>query len=156
MEAVMRSALLLALLMLPLSALADDARGLWRETGYMEDDTGKRTPCVAEFCGALPGAGPSNLNALCAAAVDLQGFAQEQLKQAAMLFRSRMHNCKDTGGATSCDEGSMTSTIAPGDATHVAFSYVMEGGGHRMTRVWRYERLGDDCTGANGALHQRP
>jgi hypothetical protein len=152
----MRSTLFLALLMLPLSALADDAKGLWRETGYTEDEAGKRTPCVGGFCGALAGAGPSNLNTLCAATGDLQGFAREQLKQAAMLFRGRMHDCKDTGEAASCDEGSMTATIAPGDATHVAFSYVMERGGHRMTRVWRYERLGDDCTGANGALGQRP
>ena len=150
----MRSTLLLALLMLPLSALADDARGLWRETGYMEDETGKRTPCMAEFCGALPG--PSNLGTLCATAGDLQGFAHEHLAQIAMLFRSRMHNCREAGEGLSCDEGSMTPTTAPGDTTHVGFSYVMEGGGHRTTRFWRYERLGDDCTGADGALRQRP
>ena len=24
--------------------------GKWRETGYIEDETGKRTPCTGEFC----------------------------------------------------------------------------------------------------------
>jgi len=141
---------------LPLPALADDARsGKWRETGYAEDQTGKRTPCIAGFCGVL-GPMPPGLDEVCASAQDIEGSAREHLAQSAMLFRSLFHNCKDTAnGGISCDEGDSTQSISRQDSTHFEYSFTTEGAGHRMTRVWHFEWLGDDCSGAKVAIKRR-
>ena len=129
--------------------------GKWRETGYIEDETGKRTPCMGEFCsGAAPA--PAGLDLLCGSADDIEAAAHEHLAQFGMLFRSRLHNCKDgDAGRIGCDEGSSSPSFARPDATHIEYSFTTQGMGHRMTRLWQFERLGDDCTGTNLSIHRR-
>jgi hypothetical protein len=93
------------------------------------------------------------LGTLCASAQDLLAYAYQKLAEYAVVFRACLHNCNDTAdGSVSCDEGSMARTISPPSATQVEFSFTTQGQGHRMTRLWHYERPGDDCSTANGAL----
>jgi hypothetical protein len=135
---------------LPFGALANDASpGLWQESGYREDESGKRTDCFNEGCFAgFPVV--SGLNMTCASGPDLRGYARQHLAEFATLFRSHLHNCNDTAdGGVKCDEGSMSQTISNPDATHVEFSVTTQGLGHASTRVWHYQRLGDDCSAAN-------
>jgi hypothetical protein len=142
---------------LPLSVLADDAsRGLWQESGYIEDETGKRTTCIGgEQCFNIDLPVNPNRGKLCASGQELRAYAHRHLADFEKLFRARLHNCKDAADASlTCDEGSMTQIISSPDATHVEFSYTTQGFGHRQTRLWRYERLGDDCSTANEVFRQ--
>lgn len=144
---------IVALCLLSGAARADDvSRAAWRETSFMEDESGKRTPCTAGFCGDLGGQSrPSPL--ICTSAKALQSFGHQQVSQMAMLFRSHLHNCsEDTGGDITCDEGKAASTYSQPDATHVAFSFTTEGIGHRQKHQWLYERVGDSCNGTNATL----
>jgi hypothetical protein len=134
---------------LPFGAAANDTSpGLWQESGYRQDETGKRTDCFNEDCFAgFPVI--SGLSMICASGPDLRAYAKQHLADFATRFRGALHNCNDTpNGGVKCDEGSMTQTFPSPDATHVDFSYTTEGFGHRSTRAWHYERLGDDCSAA--------
>jgi len=142
---------------LPLRALADDASpGLWQESGYIEDETGKRTICIGgEQCSFVGLPANPNRGKLCASGQDLRSYARQHLADFAKLFRSRLHNCKDAAdGSVNCEEGSMTQVISTPDATHIEFSYTTQGLGHRQTRLWHYERLGDECSTANEVFRQ--
>ena len=151
----MQLVLIAMLWALSLGASADDVSpGLWQETGYWEDETGKRTDCLNEGCFAgFPVVPGSNLT--CASGADLRAYAKQYLADFATRFRSVLHNCSDTAdGGVKCDEGSMARTISSPDATHVEFSYTTQGFGHRRTRLWHYERLGDDCSAAKVVLRR--
>jgi hypothetical protein len=146
-----------AMCCLSLGALADDASpGLWQESGYIEDETGKRTSCFGgELCFNMGLPINPNQGKLCASGQDLRVYARQHLADIATLSRGRLHNCKDAGdGSVNCDEGSMTQTFSSPDATHVEFSNTTRVSGHRMTRLWFYERLGDDCSAANELLRK--
>jgi hypothetical protein len=133
---------------LPLAALADDATpGLWRVSNYTEDETGKRTACEgADACwSGLPPI--PNSGTLCASVQDLRAFAGQQLRDIATLVRGMMHNCTDAAdGSVSCDGGGMTQAISGADAAHFGYTYTTRDAGHRITRQWFYERIGDDCS----------
>ena len=153
--AICASVLVVAWFILRAHAADENGAGLWRETGYMEDETGKRTECTGGSCPSIfPGL--AKFDTLCASGQDLKAYAREHLADFANLFRSRMHNCKDIeGGVVNCDEGSATKTISLSDATTVEFSFITQGMGHRMTRLWRYEWIGNDCSGAKSVLRRR-
>ena len=148
----MRSFLIVMMCTLPLEALADDASpGLWQETGYREDETGKRTDCSNEGCFPFPKRPGQGLT--CASGPDLRAYAKQHLADLLKALRGRLKNCGDTAaGGIKCDGLSAATTISSPDATHVSFSYTVEGLGRLTKRVWRYERLGDNCSAATGVI----
>ena len=153
----MRLVLIALLWALPLAALADDGTpGLWRVSNFTEDETGKRTVCDgAEACwSGLPPI--PNSGTLCASAQDLRDFARQQLRDIAILVRGMMHNCKDSAdGSMSCDDGGLTQAISGADTTHFGYSYTTRDAGHRITRQWFYDRIGDDCNANTPRLSHR-
>jgi hypothetical protein len=166
---------LLALLLVSCAASAAELKtGLWKETSYQVDASGKRTPCVAAFCGGLIAPNAPDFSKICVATGGLESVAENRQAQMAMLMKSRSKNCKETEPNTKptgrqsglvCDDVSISQTVSYPDDRHFAYETTIKSaaasghGSGGMTMVSEFEWLSPDCTGANsdiGPAQQRP
>jgi len=161
--------LLMLVLAICAASAAELETGLWRQTSYETDASGKQTSCVAGFCGGLAAPNAPDLSKVCVATGGLISVAEDHLKQMAMLLKSRSTGCKETEIRTTltgrqsgltCDSVSMSQTMSYPDSRHFSYTTIIKGtaasgpGSGGTTYVTEYEWLNPDCAGANSAIRQ--